>query len=142
MTGGTIGGKIVSDLIVGKANPWSEIYSPSRVPPAKSLLGVAEEGAITTASFAERVIPKVTLSYDLEPGTGAVVQKGVHKVALYKDNQGKEHALSAVCPHLGCLVHWNTVEKTWDCPCHGSHFSCDGKVINGPAKGDMQPVDW
>ena len=86
-------------------NPWADVYSPSRKPPLKSLIEIAEEGAVTTASFAERVLPKITLSYELERGTGAVVQKGVHKVALFRDQAGKDHAMSAVCPHMGCLVH-------------------------------------
>ncbi|KAH7623959.1 hypothetical protein Ndes2526B_g01211 [Nannochloris sp. 'desiccata'] len=143
MTGGTIGGRVVADLILGKENPWADVYSPSRVPPAKSLLEIAEEGAITTASFAERVLPKVTLSYDLKPGKGAIVQKGVHKVALYKDEDGNEHAMSAVCPHLGCIVHWVDIDKSFQCPCHGSVFSCTGELVNGPAKSDLKPIeDW
>jgi Rieske Fe-S protein len=143
MTGGTIGGRVVADLILGKVNPWADVYSPSRAPPVKSLVEIAEEGAITTASFAERVLPKVTLSYDVEPGKGAIVQKGVHKIALYKDKDGKEHAMSAVCPHLGCIVHWVDIDKSFQCPCHGSVFSCTGELVNGPAKSDLKPIeDW
>ncbi|GAB4819568.1 hypothetical protein N2152v2_006614 [Parachlorella kessleri] len=142
VTGGTIGGIVVSDEILGRPNPWAEIYSPSRAPPAKSLMEIADEGLTTTVSFAERVIPKVTLSYELEPDSGAIVQKGLHKVALYVDAKGEKHAYSAVCKHMGCIVHWNSIEKTFDCPCHGSHFSCYGKVIQGPAKADLDPVDW
>jgi Rieske Fe-S protein len=142
MTGGTIGAIVVSDLILGRQNPWADLYSPSRPPPAKSLLGVAEEGAATTASFAERVLPKVTLSYDVAPGEGTVVQRGTEKVALYCDKDGNKHAMSAVCPHLGCLVRWNTLDGQWDCPCHGSQFSAAGELINGPAKADLKKLEW
>ena len=64
----------------GRPNPWAEVYGPSRAPPAKSLLEIADEGLTTTLNFAERVIPKVSLSYELEPDSGAIVQKGLHKV--------------------------------------------------------------
>jgi len=128
--------------LAGKPNAWADVYSPSRLPPLKSLPEIGDEGLTTTLNYVERVLPKVTLSYDLSPGSGAVVQKGVHKVALYCDDQGTKHAYSAVCPHLGCIVHWNEVEKTFDCPCHGSNFSCKGELIQGPAKADLKPMDW
>lgn len=105
MTGGTIGGIIVSDLILGRHNAWAGVYSPSRIPPIKSLPEIVEEGLVTAASYAERALPKITLSYDVSPGHGAVVQKGMHKVALYIDAEGKKHSFSAVCPHMGCTVH-------------------------------------
>jgi len=142
MTGGTIGGQIVADLILGRHNRWAAVYDPARPPPVKSLTDIAEEGLTTTKSYAEVVLPQFTLNYDLRPNSGAVVQKGVHKVALYKDQSGKDHAYSALCPHLGCLVHWNDIEKTWDCPCHGSHFDAFGVCINGPAKADLKVLDW
>ncbi|PRW44524.1 oxidoreductase [Chlorella sorokiniana] len=143
MTGGTIGGIVVADLILGRKNPWADVYDPARPPPAKSLMELAEEGAITTASFAERVLPKITLSYEMEPDSLAIVQKGLSKVAVYCDEHGKQHAYTAICPHMGCLLHTNSIEKTFDCPCHGSHFDRWGKVINGPAKGDLKPIeDW
>jgi Rieske Fe-S protein len=67
------------------------------------------------------------------PGTGAVIRRGLKKVAVYCDEQGVSHELSAICPHLGCIVVWNHAEKTWDCPCHGSRFDKMGTVLNGPA---------
>jgi Rieske Fe-S protein len=69
-----------------------------------------------------------------------VLRRGASKVAVYRDDAGKLHALSAVCPHLGCLVQWNDAEKTWDCPCHGSRFDKRGKVVNGPANADLAPA--
>lgn len=143
MTGGTIGGILVSDLILGRGNPWADVYSPSRIPPAKSLLEIADEGLTTTASFAERVIPKIETRHEMEPDTMAIVQKGLHKVAVYCDKYGKQRAFSAVCPHMGCLLHFNSLEKTFDCPCHGSNFDRYGRVIQGPAKADLEPIpDW
>jgi Rieske Fe-S protein len=70
---------------------------------------------------------------DIAPGAGAVVRRGLKKIAVYRDDQGSIHELSAVCTHLYCIVAWNSVERTWDCPCHGSRFDPYGRVVNGPA---------
>jgi Rieske Fe-S protein len=69
----------------------------------------------------------------LGPGEGAILSKGLRRLAIYKDEQNNVHAFSAVCPHMGCMVQWNAEEKSFDCPCHGSRFTKDGIVINGPA---------
>jgi Rieske Fe-S protein len=71
---------------------------------------------------------------EVVPGGGGVMRDGLKKIALYRDDQGKVHAFSALCPHLGCVVAWNAAEKTWDCPCHGSRFDALGEVVNGPAR--------
>jgi Rieske Fe-S protein len=71
-------------------------------------------------------------------GEGAVLRDGLKKLAIYKDENGRVHKMSAVCPHLGCIVDWNTTEKTWDCPCHGSRFDALGKVFQGPANSDLE----
>jgi Rieske Fe-S protein len=73
----------------------------------------------------------------IEKDSGAIVRRGVSKVAVYRDQTGALHERSAICPHLGCVVQWNTAEKTWDCPCHGSRFDKFGTVINGPANRDL-----
>jgi Rieske Fe-S protein len=77
----------------------------------------------------------------IAPGAGAVVRRGLHKVAVYRDSQGKVHEMSAACTHLGCQVAWNTLDATWDCPCHGSRFDRHGHVINGPASANLKPLD-
>jgi Rieske Fe-S protein len=78
---------------------------------------------------------------EIQPGSGAVLRRGLTKVAVYRDGKGKCTELSAVCPHLGCIVHWNAAEQSWDCPCHGSRFTATGKVINGPPNVDLSPVE-
>ena len=71
---------------------------------------------------------------EIPHGEGAVLRRGLTKVAVYRDGRGTVHERSAICPHLGCIVAGNRVEKTWDCPCHGSRFDpLDGHVLNGPA---------
>lgn len=77
---------------------------------------------------------------DIEAGTGALLRHGASKLAVYRDEAGQVHACSAACTHLGCPVAWNSTESTWDCTCHGSRFDRHGKVINGPANSDLQPL--
>ena len=78
---------------------------------------------------------------DIRAGEGALLRTGAKKIAVYRDKQGKLHKFSAVCPHLGCIVRWDGCEKTWDCPCHGSRFDALGRVVNGPAISDLEPVE-
>ena len=90
------------------------------------------------AQYADWVTPgEVSSPDEIAPGTGAVMRDGAKKFAVYRDDDGSLHTRSAVCPHLFCIVDWNSVEKTWDCPCHGSRFDRYGKVINGPASSDL-----
>ena len=77
----------------------------------------------------------------LKPGEGAVVRRGLKKIAAYRDETGMLHTMTAVCPHLKCIVHWNRTETTWDCPCHGSRFDALGKVLNGPSVADLHPIE-
>ena len=70
---------------------------------------------------------------EIKRGEGAIVRQGASKTAVYRDEKGRLHARSAVCTHSGCLLHWNSFEKCWDCTCHGSHFSVDGEPLNAPA---------
>jgi glycine/D-amino acid oxidase-like deaminating enzyme/nitrite reductase/ring-hydroxylating ferredoxin subunit len=133
MTHGTIAGLLITDLILGRENPWAKLYDPSR-----KRLGAAWElvkhGASTAVHYAEHLTGGDIKSIDqLAPGSGAVVRRGLSKIAVFRDDAGKLHECSARCSHLGCIVHWNQNEKSWDCPCHGSRFDPYGAVMNGPA---------
>lgn len=77
---------------------------------------------------------------DLEPGDGAIVRVDGHAVAAFRDSDGTVSAVTARCTHLGCIVHFNEAERTWDCPCHGSRFALDEHVIDGPATEDLSAV--
>ncbi len=74
---------------------------------------------------------------DLKIDEGKVIVQDGEKIAVYKDKAGKINLLSAVCTHMGCTVGWNNKDKSWDCPCHGSRFNEQGKVIHGPAAEDL-----
>ena len=92
-------------------------------------------------NFAEYVAPGELKSVDeLKPGQGAIVREGLTKVAAYRDEQGQIQRRSAACTHLGCHVHWNSLERCWDCPCHGSHFAVDGTALNAPAVAPLAPL--
>ncbi|RYX99202.1 FAD-dependent oxidoreductase [bacterium] len=140
MTNCTIGAMIISDLINGKANDWETAYSPSRLS-----VGGAEtfikENINVAAQFTDWVSPgDVKSENDLSNGQGAVIRDGLLKLAVYKDENGQVHKCSAVCPHLGCIVDWNNLEKSFDCPCHGSRFDAYGKVITAPTSKDLEKI--
>jgi glycine/D-amino acid oxidase-like deaminating enzyme/nitrite reductase/ring-hydroxylating ferredoxin subunit len=133
MTHGTIAGMLIRDLIVGHRNAWEGLYDPSRKP-LKAAREYVRENAKAVTQYAEHLTPgEVHAEADIRLGRGAVVRHGLKKVAVYRDDAGTLHRVSAVCTHLGCVVHWNSLERTWDCPCHGSRFGIDGKALNGPA---------
>jgi glycine/D-amino acid oxidase-like deaminating enzyme/nitrite reductase/ring-hydroxylating ferredoxin subunit len=141
MTHGTIAGMLLRDLILGRPNPWADLYSPWRLP-----LGSIPELLRETMNFVPRygmwLTPGEVRSFDeVPPGEGRVLRDGMRKIACYRNEEGRMHACSAVCPHLGCVVAWNDGEKTWDCPCHGSRFDALGRVLNGPANRDLKSMD-
>lgn len=141
MTHGTIAGMLISDLILGRENPWEKLYDPKRI----RIMAAGEwikENVNTFAQYTEHLTPgDVPNETQIARGEGAVIRRGTQKIAVYCDEQGQTHECSAVCPHLFAVVQWNPTEKTWDCPAHGSRFTPDGqKVINGPANGGLGPV--
>ena len=133
MTHGTIAGILIRDLILGRGSAWEELYDPSR----KSLRSTTEyvrENLNVARQYGDYVTPgEVGSEEEIRPGEGAIIRHGIKKLAVYRDNSGTLHRASAVCPHLGCIVQWNSLEGSWDCPCHGSRFGVDGSVLNGPA---------
>jgi glycine/D-amino acid oxidase-like deaminating enzyme/nitrite reductase/ring-hydroxylating ferredoxin subunit len=141
MTHATIGAGIIADLVAGRENPWAELYDPSRVT-SQATPRFLRENLNVAGRYSEWVTPgEVGEPAEIPPGAGAVVRRGLTKVAVYRGEDGSIHQSSAVCPHLGCIVAWNPVEATWDCPCHGSRFGPAGSVIHGPAVGDLSPVE-
>jgi glycine/D-amino acid oxidase-like deaminating enzyme/nitrite reductase/ring-hydroxylating ferredoxin subunit len=141
MTHGTLGAKLVTNLILGKSDPLAAIYSPSRWMPG-ALKTLFKENLNMVAQFGDWLTGGDVSSVDqIPPGHGALVRKGLTKLAVYRDDAGHAHCVSAVCPHKGCIVQWNPGETTWDCPCHGSRFSATGEVIHGPAHEPLQPAE-
>lgn len=141
LTHGTIAGLLIRDLIFDQANPWAELYKPSRLH-MSSFATYLSEAAQSTLPYADWLTTgDVKDIQNIEPGEGAVVRDGFKKIAVYRDEMRRLHCMSAVCTHLGGVVRWNNAEKTWDCPCHGSRFDRFGQVVNGPAAKELSPVE-
>jgi glycine/D-amino acid oxidase-like deaminating enzyme/nitrite reductase/ring-hydroxylating ferredoxin subunit len=144
LTNGTLAAMILTDLILGRENPWAEMYDAKRVKPrAGATMFVKENMSAAKHLLLRRSVTtyKADGSADIPAGGGAVVKVRGRNVAVYRDEDGKLHALSPICAHLGCIVGWNAAEKTWDCPCHGSRYSREGTVIQGPAVHDLEARD-
>ena len=141
MTHGTIAGMLLTDLIAGRPNPWEPLYDPSRKS-ARTVAEYVKHNVNVAKQYLDYVAPGEVRSVDeIAPGAGAVLRQGLGRVAVYRDEAGALHRLSAICTHLGCVVHWNSLERTWDCPCHGSRFSVDGAVLNGPAAVGLRKIE-
>jgi nitrite reductase/ring-hydroxylating ferredoxin subunit len=145
MTHGTIAGMIIRDQILGRANAWEEVYAPTR----KSLSATAIKEWITENLDVGKqyldLVPGIhttaATADDIAPGSGAILQRGTAKVAAFRTDDGVLVERSALCTHLGCVVRWNSLERSWDCPCHGSRFAPTGEVLNGPALGPLAKAD-
>lgn len=141
MTHGTIGGIIITDLITGKKNDWEELYRPSRIT-MKTAGDYLKEAGKMSAQYVDWISKgDIKDAIDLEPGQGGIISSGLKKFAVYRDEHNELHACSGVCSHLGGILQWNGEERSFDCPVHGSRFTPEGKVINGPALYDLKKVE-
>lgn len=141
MTHGTIGGMLISDLIIAKENRWQKIYDPGRIS-LKATGDFLQEVGNMAAQYADYLkAGDIKSQKELGNDEGAIMNIGLHKVAVYKNAGGAIHAYTAICPHLHCVLQWNNGEKTFDCPCHGSRFTNEGVVINGPALTNLKKFE-
>ena len=141
LANGTAAAMMLSDEILGRANPWISAFRSTRFKPLASaqelVMHNADAGLRLAAGWIQR--GEAVEPAELEPGEGRVVRLEGRPVAAYRDEGGVLHAVSAVCTHMGCIVAWNSAETSWDCPCHGSRFDVDGRVLQGPAVRDLAP---
>jgi Rieske Fe-S protein len=141
MTHGTIAGMLLTELISGRDHPWSRLYDPSRKP-IRAAAAFASENFNVARQYGDWVTPgEVETEDHIFVDSGAVIRDGLAKIAVYRDAAGRLTRCSAVCPHLKCIVAWNAVERTWDCPCHGSRFDPYGVVLNGPANRNLDLIE-
>lgn len=134
MTMSIVAGAVLTDLIRGRENPWMEVYDPSRfTPDTESAKKLISQNTHNIKKFVEERFSGKPAITDVGLGEGKVIGHQGKKTAVYKDEQGNTFKLSAICTHMGCVVHWNNAEQTWDCPCHGSRYSSKGQVIHAPA---------
>ena len=138
ISNGTAAGMIIADLATGKENEWTAMFDATRVKPVAGAGEFIKENASVAAHLVGGYLAPKPKSYDaLAPGEAAVMKIDGDNGAAFKDEQGRIHAVSAVCTHMGCLVGWNSTDRTWDCPCHGSRFELSGEVIHGPATAPL-----
>jgi glycine/D-amino acid oxidase-like deaminating enzyme/nitrite reductase/ring-hydroxylating ferredoxin subunit len=138
MTSAAIASMLIPDLMEDKSHPWEKLYDPSRTP-IRSLTEYVKENVNVALQYKDWITPsEVTDVSDIPLDKGAVMREGISRSCIYHDEDDQFEKKSAICPHLGGIVHWNDVEKTWDCPCHGSRFNVHGQVIEGPSISGLQ----
>ncbi|RYY37233.1 MAG: FAD-dependent oxidoreductase [Sphingobacteriaceae bacterium] len=140
---GTLAGRILSDMICGEQNQYEKLFSPSRIKPVAGFTEFVKENATVAWDFvAGRFSSKDIESLnELKNGDGMIAKYKGEKLAVYKDEHGKIHALSPVCTHAKCIVNFNAEEKSWDCPCHGGRFDIEGNVLTGPPRSELKKID-
>jgi glycine/D-amino acid oxidase-like deaminating enzyme/nitrite reductase/ring-hydroxylating ferredoxin subunit len=138
---GAAAGRMLADQVSGEQNEWRTVFDPARLPPVRSVPELLKHNADSGLHLVADRLRHGPSSSDLGPGEGAVIRDGLAQRAVHRDDDGRLHAVSAACTHLGCIVRWNGAERTWDCPCHGSRFDASGEVISGPATRALEPSD-
>jgi Rieske Fe-S protein len=134
MSNGTAAAMLLADLVLGRPNGWSALYDPAREGTLAKAAAVLRDTATQIKDVEGGYQPKgPPPDGDLARGEARIVQWGYDKYAMYCDETGRTHRVSAACTHLGCVVQWNGAETSWDCPCHGSRFDPDGRILHGPA---------
>jgi glycine/D-amino acid oxidase-like deaminating enzyme/nitrite reductase/ring-hydroxylating ferredoxin subunit len=142
MTFGTLAAILMRDRVLEHENEWAELYSAGRVKPIAAAKDFVVENADVAARFVLDRLRAGSGDADSVPrGKGVVIERDGERMAVYRSEHGAVSAVSAVCTHLGCVVNWNTAERTWDCPCHGSRFALDGSVVDGPATRPLEVRD-
>jgi glycine/D-amino acid oxidase-like deaminating enzyme/nitrite reductase/ring-hydroxylating ferredoxin subunit len=143
MTFGTLGGMMACDWMLERENPWQELFRVDR----KNIRSGAWTYLKENADYPYHLIKGYVSSLsggeleEIEKGAGCVIKLDGKRCAVYRNPQGELTACSAICTHMGCIVEWNGAEQTWDCPCHGSRFTTEGKVIAGPAETPLEKHD-
>ena len=145
MTKGTLAAQMLTDAILGRENPYAELYDAKRFDPRRSAPAFTKENAQVAGFFVrDRLRRRAGRNEveDLRPGEGAVARIGGRQYAVSRDDSGELRVVSARCTHLGCIVGWNPADRAWECPCHGSRFAADGTVVQGPATEDLPTQTW
>lgn len=139
----SVAAMLLTDLISTGKSEWDELYDPNRIKMVAGFSNFVKEAADVVGLLLKKTVPATKLSglSELAKGEAAIVNYEGSKVALYKDDSGEIFALHTACTHIKCDVAWNSTEKTWDCPCHGSRFSYSGEVLTAPARKPLESID-
>ncbi len=143
MTYSNVAAIVLKKMILDEESSYIKLFDPNRVKPIAGFTTFLKQNVEAFKNFMDKWLDKEKLEEfaELAPGEAGVVRYNGEKVALYKDEHGELHAVSPVCTHLKCSVAWNNAEQSWDCPCHGSRFSYEGKVLTGPADHDLEKIE-
>lgn len=143
LTYGTLAAMIIADEILGNDNPWAKTYDASRLTPIASASNFIKENLNVAAELIKDTLKKAEVKNftDIQPGEGKIVEIEGQKCAASRTQEGELFAVSAICTHMGCTVHWNQAEASWDCPCHGSRFTQKGEVIEGAAIAPLKNIN-
>ena len=138
MTTSNIAAEIITDKILGEKNKYEEIFKSTRLEPVKNIKEIsnmAKEG-VNSLIIKKMELPKETIA-QIKNGEGKIVEINNQRVGIYKDEKGEIYKINPTCKHLGCELSWNNLDKTWDCPCHGSRYDYKGNLIYGPSVKDL-----
>ncbi|WP_294245742.1 FAD-dependent oxidoreductase [uncultured Chryseobacterium sp.] len=140
---GTISSQIITDLITKGSNKYETLFSPSRIKPAAGFTDFVKENAVVAYDFIKDKLfaDKISSLAEVKEGEAKVVRYEGDSYAVYKESNGKLHLVRSTCPHALCEVRWNNAELSWDCPCHGSRFNINGKLLTGPTVKDLPKID-
>jgi nitrite reductase/ring-hydroxylating ferredoxin subunit len=142
LTTGTFAAIVLADLIAGRENAWAPRFAPNRLSLRSAPELVQMNAKVGAEFFLDRVAPaEAGSAEDVPRGEARVVRTGLGKAGVYRDDEGGIHAVSLRCTHLACLLRFNSAERSWDCPCHGSRFDVDGEVLEGPAVNPLERRD-
>lgn len=138
-----IASKIVSDLIIKGKSKFEEVFKPSRIEPIAGFTNFVKNAADVTGNFLSKLVPKEKMPElkQIKNGEAKLVKFENETIALYRDEDGTLHSVNPTCTHINCSVSWNTAEKAWECPCHGSRFNEDGEMFTAPATKDLEKID-
>lgn len=141
ITTSTVAGIIIADLIAGEEGPWTKCFEATRIKPLAGGRRFISENLKAGRQLVQgRLQDRPHHAGDILPGEAVVLEQHDDKIAVFKDEDENIYAVSAVCPHMGCILGWNRTERTWDCPCHGSRFDYDGQLLHGPAVSNLEPM--
>lgn len=139
---GTVSASVLTAILQNTENAYTKLFDPSRIKPIAGFSNFVKEGADVVKEFIKGKFSaeKIAELNELAPGEARVINYEDQKIALYRDEMNKVHAVSPVCTHVHCTVSWNNAEKTWDCPCHGARYDHEGVVVTGPAQRDLERI--
>jgi Rieske Fe-S protein len=141
MTNGTVAGMLLTDMIIGRNNPWSTVFDATRIYPTASAKKFTAQHIDEAKEWVKGIVAGSNSLAGIANGEARVIEHVGKKTGVYKDIDGVLHAVSITCTHMGCTLQWDNAEKTWDCPCHGSRFTYDGNIVYGPAVTPLECID-